>query len=71
MAITIVYESGPAPQGGSENIPCSVPANRGAFQTAAGTALSSQGGFIAVTTAPVNGEPEEKLLNLAKIKAVI
>lgn len=71
MAITIVYDTGAAPQGGSENIPCSAPATRAAFQTAAGTAQASQGGFVLVTTAPVNGEPEEKLLNLSKIKAVI
>lgn len=71
MAITIAYESGAAPQGGTENIRCSAPASQGAFQTAAATALSSQGGFISVTATPADGEPETKLLNLSKIRSVI
>jgi hypothetical protein len=71
MAITIIYDTGPAPQGGYENIKCSTPASQAAFQTAAATALSSQGGFISVTTEPSDGSPETKLINLSKIKSVV
>lgn len=70
--ITIAIDTGAAPQSGSENIECTVPASKAAFQTAAATAVSSSGGFILVTVAPVDGKPAaEKLLNVSKIRAVI
>lgn len=72
MSVTLAIETGAAPQGGSENVVCTVPANIAAFQTAAATALSSQGGFISVEVEAVEGKPaQKKLFNINKIRAVI
>lgn len=70
MSITLALDVGAAPMGGSENVECTVPASKGAFQTAAAEAVSSKGGFIEVTQV-IGGAEEKKLINLSKIKAVI
>lgn len=71
MSLVLKLDTGAAPQSGAESMNISSPATHSAFQTAAATAMSSQGGFIEVTVEPPTGTGETQLINLSKIKAVI
>lgn len=73
MSVLIAVENIGAPESGTEVIECSVPASRAAFQTAAATAISSQGGFMEITVVPPAGATlaaEAKLINVNKVRFV-
>jgi hypothetical protein len=69
MAITVLIDTGAAPQSGAEALYVITPASRGAFQTAAATAVSTYGSFIELESEK-EGKTQKGVYSLSKIRAV-